>query len=69
MFVNCKRIFGGPQIRKLINSDVFAEQMSSIEINAWHSLVAICKNFHGNERGPDYVEIVNELIKSYQKIK
>ena len=60
-------IFVGPQIRKLTSDDQFEETMSSIEKSAWIALKDVINNFLGNNRAPNYKEIVNNMLDKFQE--
>lgn len=64
-FYFLKGIFIGPQIRKLMKNTTFSEQMTAEEKRAWTSFIAVCENFLGNKRSPDYVDVVKELLEAY----
>jgi len=59
-------IFVGPQIRGLIRDGKFEDLLSQIEKSAWKSFKSIVKKFLSNYKAPNYREIVDELLQSYQ---
>lgn len=61
-------IFDGPQIRKLINDTKFNECLSGAYLEAWEAFKDVVQNFLGNNKSPNYVEIVNTLLQKYNKI-
>jgi len=56
----------GPQIRGLIRDGKFEDLLSQIEKSAWKSFKSIVKKFLSNYKAPNYREIVDELLQSYQ---
>ena len=42
--------------------------MNRVEKAAWFSFVSIVNNFLGNEKADDYREIVQNLIKNFQRL-
>ena len=61
-------IFVGPQIRRMLASEELEEQMSDLERNAWQAFRMIVEGFLGKHRRDDYVLLVSNLIKSYEKL-
>jgi len=61
-------LFMGPQIRKLMLDQTFEATMKSVELDAWLSLKSVVYNFLGNHKHPDYVTIVENLLKNFQKL-
>ena len=59
-------IFVGPQIRKLINDDVFPTTMNELEKSAWESFKEVVSKFLGNKKSSDY--IVEEMLGNFQKL-
>ena len=59
-------ILNGPQIRELISDSNFDESMTNDEIQAWISLKSIIQNFLGNNRSPEYEEIVDVLMNNFR---
>ena len=62
-------VFDGPQIRKLVNDPCFVNSMNSLEKNAWISFVDVIKNFLGNVKAINYVEIVEKMLKSFENFR
>jgi hypothetical protein len=58
-------IFVGPQIRALLGDSIFSEKLNKFENKAWRAFENACKNFLGNIRSPNYIEIVEELPDAY----
>ena len=61
-------IFDGPQIRKLISDPNFTKNMTDVELSAWSSFVSLIKNFLGNHKALNYVELVENMLTKYQEI-
>lgn len=61
-------VFDGPQIRQLIKDERFIETMTELEKNAWLAFKSIVKDFLGNTRAQNYVEIVQQLLESFKKL-
>ena len=61
-------IFDGPQIRFLMKDRDFINSINRVEKAAWLSFVSIVNNFLGNEKADDYREIVQNLIKNFQRL-
>lgn len=61
-------VFTGPQIRSVIRDNTFPTQLNDIELRAWNSFVDVVENFLGNYRAPNYREVVDKLMKSYEKM-
>ena len=62
-------IFDGLQIRKLISDPNFAKNMTDVEFSAWSSFVSLVKNFLGNHKALNYVELVENMLIKYQEMK
>jgi len=58
----------GPQIRDNIKDEYFAKLLQGDEKAALDSFKFVVKVFLGNRRAQNYVEIVNNLLYSYQKL-
>lgn len=61
-------IFDGPQIRNLIKDTEFVQHMTPIESEAWLSFVLVVKNFLGNHRAPDYLELVEKMLQNFRTL-
>ena len=61
-------VFDGPQIRQLIKDEHFIGTMSEPQKNAWLSFKDIVKDFLGNSRAPNYIEIVHKLLETYKTL-
>ncbi|KAI4905822.1 hypothetical protein NFI96_009216 [Prochilodus magdalenae] len=62
-------IFVGPQIRHVMSDKQFEELLVGQEKIAWKAFKDVVDNFLGNYRAPNYVEVVDKLLRAYQKMK
>ena len=58
-------IFVGPDIRRLLNSELFENLLNDVEKAAWLSFRNIVTSFLGNVKAPNYKDMVADLIKNY----
>ena len=61
-------IFNGTQIRQLIKDSQFARHMTKHESAAWTVFVLIIKNFLGNYKASNYVELVTNMLSSFKDL-
>lgn len=61
-------IFVGPDVRKLMKDPEFVAALNDVEKEAWLSFVEVTKNFLGNYKSPQYVNIVKSMLQAYQKM-
>lgn len=61
-------IFVGPDIRQLLNDDQFEQTMDDFQLTAWKAFRTICKDFLGNHRSPNYMDLVQQLLHSYEAL-
>ncbi|KAI6646990.1 hypothetical protein LOD99_8989 [Oopsacas minuta] len=61
-------IFVGPQITTMLKSRTLEGKMTETERKAWQAFRDVVSGFLGNNKDPNYEEIVNTLITSYQKM-
>ena len=61
-------IFNGPQIKQLIKDSQFARHMTKHESAAWTAFVLIIKNFLGNYKASNYVELVSNMLSSFKDL-
>lgn len=61
-------IFVGPNIRKLMKDENFDAQLNETERAAWNSFKIVCRDFLGNKKADNYTELVDTLLKCYQKL-
>ena len=62
-------IFFGPQITTMFKSRTLEEKMTETERKAWQAFRDVVDGFLGNDKDPNYKEIVKTLITSYQKMR
>ena len=51
----------------MINDPNFEDTLPDIEKEAWKAFVLVVKNFLGNVRAENYVELVNNMLENFQK--
>jgi hypothetical protein len=61
-------VFVGPDIRQLLNDDDFQQTLDIRQLAAWKAFRSICTDFLGNHRSPNYMDIVRELLQSYEAL-
>lgn len=61
-------VFVGPQIRKMMKDLEFEKAMRPVEKRAWKSMMAVVDGFLGNNKEPNYEELVASLLKNYEKM-
>lgn len=61
-------IFDGPQIRTLFRDENFITQMNDTEKAAWKSFRNVSQTFLGNEKSENYQNLVEELLKNFEKL-
>ncbi|KYN29160.1 hypothetical protein ALC57_01407 [Trachymyrmex cornetzi] len=61
-------IFVGPDIRKLMKDEHFAETMTVNEKNAWLSFKAVIKGFLGNRKEANYKDLVETILDNFKKL-
>ena len=61
-------VFVGPQITKLLKDSKFNSILFEDESMAWKSFCLVVSSFLGNFRSPNYKDIIQDLLKNYEKI-
>ena len=61
-------IFNGSQIRQLIKDSQFARHMTEHESAAYTAFVLIIKNFLGNYKANNYLELVSNMSSSFKDL-
>jgi low temperature requirement protein LtrA len=56
-------VFVGPDIRKLMFDEDFLLTMTEVEREAWIALRSVVTNFLGNNKDPDYVTTVANMLE------
>lgn len=62
-------MFDGQQIRTLMKDKSFVLSMNDTEKNACNAFVKVTKEFLGNKKSENYIEIVNNLMDKLQRLK
>ena len=60
-------VFTGPDIRKLLSDPLFVENMNEKEKEAWSSFKNLVLKFLGNDKDPDYKNIVQCMLTAYKE--
>ena len=61
-------VFIGPEIRKVTGDKKFDAKLNSIEKAEWDQFCLIMKNFLGNYKSPNYVQMVTNFLQAYQEL-
>ena len=61
-------VFTGPDIRKLMLDTNFDKMLNPQELRAWLAFKAVVSGFLGNNREPNYVNLVEELLSAYHSL-
>lgn len=61
-------VFVGPQVKRLINSEIFPTKLTQFERTAWASFVDVVRGFLGNHKVENYREIVENLVDAYRRM-
>lgn len=61
-------LFIGPQIKSVLLNEGFKQSLSTAEFKAWEELKWLCKSFLGIHKFSAYMEGVQLLLDSYQKL-
>jgi len=59
-------MFIGLQIRELMKDKQFDEDLNETERNSWLSFKRICKDFLGNHKAANYLDVVQDLLTAYK---
>jgi hypothetical protein len=59
-------VFIGPDIRKLMFDEDFPLTMTEVEREAWIALKCVVTKFLGNNKNPDYVTIVENMLEKFK---
>ena len=62
-------IFVGPQITTMFKSRTLEKKITETERKAWQAFRGVVDGFLGNNKDPNYKEIVKTLMTSYQKMR
>ena len=58
-------IFDGPQIRQLNRDPELESSIKEVEMEVWKAFVLILKNFLGNNKAKNYVELVKHIVTAF----
>ena len=61
-------IFDGPQIRKLMQDQIFTACMTVAERAAWCSYVSVIREFLGNTKASNYRNLVDVMLQNFQAL-
>ena len=61
-------IFDSPQIRQLIRDPEFENSMNEVELEAWKAFVLAVKNFLGNNKARNNIELVNNKLTAFRNL-
>ena len=61
-------IFVGPQIRELMTDTKFDVFLTQVERTAWDAFKDVVRNFLGNHKAANYVELVDKLLDAYRDL-
>ena len=61
-------VLTAPDIRSLLRDEIFEGIITGDEQRAWHAFREVVTGFLGNRRADNYVDLVEELLSSYQKL-
>jgi hypothetical protein len=59
-------VFVGPDIRKLMFDEDFLLAMTEVETEAWIAFKSVVTKFLGNNKDPDYVTIVANMLEKFK---
>lgn len=60
--------FVGPDIRKLISNKDFISSMTPTQKEAWVAFTVVIKNCLGDQKDPNYKEMVETMLKAFHKL-
>lgn len=61
-------VFDGPQIRKLMKDENFERTMQGLERFAWSGFCNVVTKFLGNNKDPNYADIVEDMLQSFRRL-
>jgi hypothetical protein len=61
-----KDVFVGPGIRKIMFDEDFFLTITEVEREAWIAFKSVVTKFLGNNRGPDYVTVVANMLEKFK---
>ena len=60
--------FTGPEINKLVKNAEFLKLLDREEVAAWLAFIDVKEKFLGNERAPNYQDLVERMLMCYKDI-
>lgn len=61
-------VFNGPQIRELLANEEFEQHLNNREKSAWKAFGNVVHGFLGNQKDPNYRNIITDMLNSYHAI-
>ena len=61
-------IFTGPDVKKLLNCNIFANSLNSTERRAWNEFRSVVTGFLGNKKDENYEANVRNLVNAYKEM-
>lgn len=61
-------VFIGPQVRQMLECAELENKMTEVEKRAWCAFRNVVSQFLGNNKAPNYVELVEELVTSFREM-
>lgn len=61
-------VFVGPDIRKPISNKDFISSMTPTQKEVWVAFTVVINNFLGNQKDPNYKEMVETMLKALHKL-
>ena len=61
-------VFVGPDIRKLMKDNNFENVMNDVERSAWNSFKDVVTKFLGNQKDPDFENIVKNMLCNFKNL-
>ena len=61
-------VFVGPDIRKLIKDNNLGNVMNDVERSAWNSFKDVVTKFLGNQKDPDFENIVKNMLCNFKNL-
>ena len=61
-------IFIGPQVKVMLASEELFTKMNDVEKKAWRAIADVVTGFLGNNKAPNYKDLVSRMIKAYENM-
>lgn len=62
-------VFTGPTVLRILNDAAFRNTLMDQHRDAFDALKALVDNFLGNHKAPNYVELVQDFLRKFEKIE